>query len=61
MVGLPPGEGNLVLRKMMENKQIQIVKDKVYVADLSEIVKQTEYYKKMQKIEKSRKDAAARN
>jgi CRP-like cAMP-binding protein len=57
MVGLPPGEGTLVLRKMMENKKIQILKDKIYVVDVSEIGKQTEYYRKMQKIEKSRKES----
>jgi CRP-like cAMP-binding protein len=58
MVGLPQGDGTLVLRKMMENRKIQILKDKVYVADVSEIVKQTEYYRKMQKIEKARRESA---
>ncbi|MDR2159703.1 MAG: cyclic nucleotide-binding domain-containing protein [Treponema sp.] len=58
MVGLPQGDGTLVLRKMMENKNIQILKDKVYVAEVSEIVKQTEYYRKMQKIEKARRESA---
>jgi CRP-like cAMP-binding protein len=58
MVGLPQGDGTLVLRKMMENKNIQILKDKVYTVDVSEIVKQTEYYRKMQKIEKARRESA---
>jgi CRP-like cAMP-binding protein len=58
MVGLPQGDGTLVLRKMMENRKIQILKDKVYVVDVSEIVKQTEYYRKMQKIEKARRESA---
>ncbi|HCC37516.1 MAG TPA: cAMP-binding protein [Treponema sp.] len=59
MVGLPQAEGSLVLRKMMENKKIQIVQDKVYTMDVSEISKQSEYYRKMQKIEKARKENAA--
>ncbi|MDR0402161.1 MAG: cyclic nucleotide-binding domain-containing protein [Treponema sp.] len=62
MVGIPQQEGVLVLRKLMENKKIQILKerdkDKIYVLDVSEIAKQTEYYRKMQKIEKSRRESA---
>ena len=57
MVGLPPAEGNMVLRKMMENKKIQIVSDKIYAVDVSEITKQSEYFRKMQKIEKARRDS----
>jgi CRP-like cAMP-binding protein len=56
MVGLPTAEGSLVLRKMMENKKIQIVNDKIYAMDVSEITKQTEYFRKMQKIEKARRE-----
>jgi CRP-like cAMP-binding protein len=59
MVGLPQGDGALVLRKLMENKRIQILKDKIYAVDVSEITKQTEYYRKMQKIEKARRESAA--
>lgn len=59
MVGLPPTDGTLVLRKMMENRKIQILQDKVYTVDVSEITKQTEYYRKMQKIEKARRENAA--
>jgi CRP-like cAMP-binding protein len=57
MVGLPQGDGTLVLRKMMENKKIQILRDKIYVEDVSEVGKQTEYYRKMQKIEKARRES----
>jgi CRP-like cAMP-binding protein len=59
MVGLPVAEGNLVLRKVLENKKVQITENKVVVTDVTEIQKQTEYYRKMQKIEKSRREAAA--
>jgi CRP-like cAMP-binding protein len=58
MVGLPQGDGTLVLRKLMENKRIQILKDKIYAVDVSEIAKQTEYYRKMQKIEKARRESS---
>ncbi|MDR1279071.1 MAG: cyclic nucleotide-binding domain-containing protein [Treponema sp.] len=58
MVGLPPKEGEPVLRKLMENKMMQILKGKMYLVDISEAGKQTEYYRKMQKIEKSRLESA---
>jgi phosphoenolpyruvate synthase/pyruvate phosphate dikinase len=61
MVGLPPGDGTLVLRKMMENKKIQVMKDKIYVPDVTEIAKETAYYRKMQRIEKTRRESAAWN
>ncbi|MDR1104743.1 MAG: cyclic nucleotide-binding domain-containing protein [Treponema sp.] len=60
MVGLVQSDGALVLRKMMENKKIQILKDKIYAVDVSEVSKQTEYYRKMQKIEKARRESAMR-
>jgi CRP-like cAMP-binding protein len=56
MVGLPQGEGALVLRKMMEGSKVQIVQDKIHVSDVREIPKQVEYFRKMQRIEKSRHD-----
>jgi CRP-like cAMP-binding protein len=61
MVGIPQQEGVMVLRKLMENKKLQIVKekekDKIYVADVSEIAKQSEYYRKMQKIGNARRES----
>jgi CRP-like cAMP-binding protein len=57
MVGLSPGESGLVLRKMMENKLVTLEKDKIHVSAVIEISKQAEYFRKMQKIENSRKDA----
>jgi CRP-like cAMP-binding protein len=55
MVGLPAGEGNLVVHKLLENQKIKVVENKICVLDVAEIEKQTEYYRKMQKIERSRK------
>jgi len=57
MVGLPQSEANIVLKKMLENKKIHIDKDKIMVTSVEEILKQVEYYKKMQKIEKSRMES----
>jgi CRP-like cAMP-binding protein len=58
MVGLPQGDGVLVMRKMMENKKIHLQNDRIHVIDISEITKQSEYYRKMQRIEKSRRESA---
>jgi CRP-like cAMP-binding protein len=60
MVGLPTADGNLVLRKLLENQKIRVVDNKMNLTDVSDIVKQTEYYRKMQKIERARRQAAAR-
>ena len=57
MVALPPKDANLILRKMLENKKILIEKDKILTTSVGEIVKQTEFYRKMQKIEKARQEA----
>ena len=57
MVGLPQKDANLVLRKMLENKKIQIENEKISTTSIGEIIKQTEFYRKMQKIEKARQEA----
>jgi transcription initiation factor IIE alpha subunit len=58
MVGIPQKDASFVLRKLMENKMIQVVKDKIYAVDVVEITKQTEFYRKMQKIAKAREASA---
>jgi len=57
MVGLPQSDANFVLRKMLENKKIQIVGNKIHAATVAEILIQTEFYRKMQKIERARKES----
>ena len=57
MVGLEPKDSNFTIRKMLENQKIQIQKEKIHAVSVLEIAKQTEFYRKMQKIENSRKDA----
>jgi len=60
MVGLSQGDGPLVMRKLLENSKIRVVDNKVTLTDVSEVVKQTEYYRKMQKIERARREASVR-
>lgn len=59
MVGLPQKDAGLVLRKMLENKKIVIENDKIRTASVAEIARQTEFYRKMQKIEQARQEARA--
>jgi CRP-like cAMP-binding protein len=59
MVGLSQGDGALVLRKLLENQKIRVVQEKINVSDISEVVKQTEYFRKMQRIEKSRREGSS--
>jgi CRP-like cAMP-binding protein len=58
MVGLSKSDGSLVLRKFLENKKLQIKNDKICTLEISDILKQCEYYRKMQKIEKARRESA---
>jgi CRP-like cAMP-binding protein len=56
MVGLSQKEGTLVGRKLMENSMFKIIDDKIFVKDIKEIPKQNAYYRKMQQLEKARKN-----
>jgi CRP-like cAMP-binding protein len=56
LVGMSQHEGTLTIRKLTENKKIQIINDKIHSTDVTDIVKQTEYYRKMEKIDKARRD-----
>jgi CRP-like cAMP-binding protein len=58
MVGLSPVEGNQVIKKLMINRNIQILNDRICVLDVFEIAKQTQYYRNIQRIEKSRHRAS---
>jgi CRP-like cAMP-binding protein len=46
MVGLSPAEGELMIRKITENRNIQIVDDKIYVLNVWDIVKQAQAYRR---------------
>jgi len=59
MVGIPQSEGVLVFQKIQGNKKIQVINDKIHTTDVSDIFKQTEYFRKMERIEKSRRENTA--
>ncbi len=60
IVGLPSSDGNAVLRKLFENKKIKLVDNKIHVTDLEEIEKQAKYFRKMEKIERARRQSSMR-
>ena len=60
LVGLPMNEGNMYVRKLLENSKLRVVDNKIHIAEVSEIEKQTKYYRKMEKIEKSRRESSLR-
>ncbi|MDR0475199.1 MAG: cyclic nucleotide-binding domain-containing protein [Treponema sp.] len=61
MVGLSQGDAGLLVRKMLENKYITIEKDRIHTTAVTEITKQVEFYRKMQKIEKARQASRMAN
>ncbi len=59
MVGLSSDKGNPIIHKMFENKKVALADNKISTTDVEEILKQSDYYKKMEKIERARRKAAA--
>jgi CRP-like cAMP-binding protein len=55
MVGISSAESAPIIKKLLDNNKIKVVKDRLYTLDVWEISKQTEYFRKMQRIEKSRR------
>lgn len=60
MVGLPLGEGKQALRDLLTNNRVKALDNKIHVTDVEEIDKQAKYYRKMQKIERSRQQQRQR-
>ena len=60
MVGMSPEEGGLVSRKLFGNNKIRIKGNRIYVSDKREIEAQVKYFKKMEKIARTRKVNALR-
>jgi CRP-like cAMP-binding protein len=48
MVGLSSADGDKIIRKLLENRNFLIVKDKLYIVNVSEVARQAEYYRKAQ-------------
>ena len=61
MVGMSMEEGKAVLTKLFENKKIKAADNRIVTSDNDEIRKQAEYYKKMEKIQKSRQEGSLRS
>ncbi|MDR0784916.1 MAG: cyclic nucleotide-binding domain-containing protein [Treponema sp.] len=60
MMGLAAGEVSGITAKLLENKNIQIQSDKFFVQHITEIVKEVESYRRMQKREQALKNASLR-
>ncbi|MCF7927675.1 MAG: cyclic nucleotide-binding domain-containing protein [Spirochaetales bacterium] len=58
MAGLSPGEGKTAAADLFKNKKFRIVDNKIHCSDTEEIEKQAKYYRKMEKIERSRREGA---
>lgn len=56
MVGLSPETGRSILNEIFKNKKFQLENDKIVVKDVDEIKKMTDYYIKMEQLEKKRKE-----
>lgn len=54
MVGLNQIEGAKAVNELLGNKRFKAMEDKIYCADIDEIKKQAEYYRKMQRISRKR-------
>jgi len=56
MVGLSDRDARHAQGEILKNKNLQLIKDKIMVTTPGEVVKQAEYYRKMDRIEKARKE-----
>jgi CRP-like cAMP-binding protein len=56
--GLSADKGNAIVRKIFDNKNLKLVDNKIQTLDVEEIQKQSEYYKKMEARERTRRKAA---
>ena len=54
MVGYSASDGNVQVQKMLENSKLKLVDNRIHATDVREIVKQTEYFRRMEKINKAR-------
>ena len=61
MVGLSAEDGNAAIQTMFGNSKVKIVNNRIHVTDIRELQKQSEYFLKMAKLNKSRKAGSIRN
>jgi CRP-like cAMP-binding protein len=56
MAGIPPEESDALFKKILLGKRINLINDKIVVTDASEVLRQTEYYRRAQRIGMSRSE-----
>ena len=56
MVGLPLAEGNKAMRDLLQNPKIKTMENRLVSTNVIEILNQATYYRKMQKLEKIRRE-----
>jgi len=59
MVGLSTAEGNLFIKELFKANGFKLVENKIVVNDVMEVENQTKYFRKMDKLTKTRADAKA--
>jgi CRP-like cAMP-binding protein len=59
MVGLSTAEGNLFIKELFKANGFKLVENKIVVTDVMEVENQTKYFRKMDKLTKTRADAKA--
>jgi CRP-like cAMP-binding protein len=57
MIGLSPAEGNQMIKKLLVNRNIRLVEDRIHVNDVFEIAKQAQFFRNVQQREASRQTA----
>jgi CRP-like cAMP-binding protein len=60
MVGFAPAEGEPAIKKLLINRNIQLVNDRIHVNDTFEIAKQVQFFRNIQRREHSRQTAGQR-
>jgi hypothetical protein len=60
MVGFSSAEGNLFVKEMMAAQGFKLVENKIVVADMSEVERQAKYFRKMDRMNKSRAESKSR-
>ncbi|MCL1818916.1 MAG: cyclic nucleotide-binding domain-containing protein [Spirochaetaceae bacterium] len=56
MVGLPLAEGNKAMRELLQNPKIKTIDNRLVSTNVIEILNQATYFRKMQKLEKIRRE-----
>jgi CRP-like cAMP-binding protein len=58
MVGFSQNDGTIAIQKLLQNKYVEIVHEKLCVTDVSEFFRQASYYRKKLEMENSRRGDA---